>query len=75
MKTSFQICNVPHPNSCKNSCIFSIYEAADTTTNLKKAMELAQGMEAAEKDSKETKAILLVTSRRSTMYIAREQRT
>jgi len=39
MKTSFQICNVPHPNSCKNSCVFSIYEAADTTTNLNIALE------------------------------------
>ena len=28
MKTSFQICNVPHPNSFKNSVIFSIFEAA-----------------------------------------------
>ena len=38
MKTSFQICNVPHPNSCKNSCVFSIYETADTTTNLNIAL-------------------------------------
>ena len=31
MKTSFQICNVPHPNSYK---IFSIFDAGNTATNL-----------------------------------------
>ena len=30
----FQVCNVPQPNSCKNSVIFSIFEASDTATNL-----------------------------------------
>ena len=39
MKTSFQICNVPHPNSCKNSVIFSIFEATDTATNINIALE------------------------------------
>ncbi len=39
MKTCFQICNVPHPNSCKNSCVFSIFEAPDTTTNLNIALK------------------------------------
>ena len=38
MKISFQICNVPHPNSCKNSIIFSIFEAGDTATNLNIAL-------------------------------------
>ena len=38
MKTSFQLCNVPHPNSSKNSCVFSIYEAPDSPTNLNIAL-------------------------------------
>ena len=37
MKTSFQICNVPHPNSFNNSAI-SIFEAGDTATNLNIAL-------------------------------------
>ena len=43
MKTSFQICNVPHPNSCKNSVIFSIFEATDTATNINIALEYTTG--------------------------------
>ena len=43
MKTSFQICNVPYPNSCKNSVIFSIFEAGDTTTNLQIALHQFRG--------------------------------
>ena len=35
MKTSFQICNVPHPNSYK---IFSIFDAGNTATNLNIAL-------------------------------------
>ena len=38
MKMSFQLCNVPNPNSCKNSVIFSIFEASDTATNLNIAL-------------------------------------
>ena len=39
MKVSFQLCNVPHPNSAKNSCVFAIFEAPDTTTNLHIALD------------------------------------
>ena len=39
MKTSFQICNIYNPNSIKNSVVFSIFEAPDTYTNLKIALE------------------------------------
>ena len=39
MKISFQICNIANPNSFKNSVVFSIFEAPDTYTNLKIALE------------------------------------
>ena len=39
MKLSFQLCNVEHPNSCKNSCVFAVFEAPDTTANLNIALE------------------------------------
>ena len=39
MKMSFQVCNVPHPNSVKNSCVFAIFQAPDTPTNLHVAFE------------------------------------
>ena len=32
---SFQIVNTPSPNSPTNTCVFSIFEAADSVTNLK----------------------------------------
>ena len=33
-KMSFQICNVPQPNSVQNTCVFAVFEAKDTPTNL-----------------------------------------
>lgn len=33
-KMNFQIVNVAHPNSPENTCVFCIYEASDTLTNL-----------------------------------------
>ena len=39
MKLSFQVCNVEHPNSCKNSCVFAVFEAPDTAANLHIALE------------------------------------
>ena len=32
---SFQIVNVKNPNSPSNTCVFSIFEASDSVTNLK----------------------------------------
>lgn len=32
---SFQIVNTVNPNSPNNTCIFSIFEASDSVTNLK----------------------------------------
>ncbi len=31
---SIQIVNVDKPNSVKNSCVFAVYEAPDSSTNL-----------------------------------------
>lgn len=28
------ICNVPTPNSVQNTCVFTVFEGRDTTTNL-----------------------------------------
>jgi len=33
-KMSFQLLNNPNPNSKQNTCVFSMFEAADTLTNL-----------------------------------------
>ena len=32
---SFQVVNTQAPNSPSNTCVFSIFEATDSTTNLK----------------------------------------
>ena len=34
-KMSFQIVNTENPNSPNNTCVFSIFEASDSVTNLK----------------------------------------
>ena len=39
MKLSCQLYNVPRPNSCKNSCVFAVFQAPDTRTNLHIAVE------------------------------------
>ena len=33
-KATIQILNVPSPNSPQNTCVFTCYDAMDTTTNL-----------------------------------------
>ena len=33
-KMAIQIVNVPHPNAPKNTCVFSIFEASDSVSNL-----------------------------------------
>ena len=33
-KSCFQILNIPSPNAPENTCIFSIFEAPDTYTNI-----------------------------------------
>lgn len=38
-KMSFQICHTPNPNSIENTCVFSVFEAKDTMTNLLVALE------------------------------------
>ena len=35
MKLAFQLANVPHPNSTKNTVVFSLYEGKDTRNNLR----------------------------------------
>ena len=42
-KMNFQIVNVPHPNSIRNTCVFTAFEAPDSKTNLKIALERYQG--------------------------------
>lgn len=39
MKTSFQICNTPNPNSVQNTVVFSVFEAKDTPVNLHVALD------------------------------------
>ena len=39
MKMSFQICNVLRPNSVQNTCVFSVFEAKDSLTNLHVALD------------------------------------
>ena len=39
MKASFQICNIPRPNSVQNTVIFSIFEAQDSVVNLHVALD------------------------------------
>ena len=38
-KFNFQICNTPTPNSPRNTCVFSIFAAPDTITNLHTAAD------------------------------------
>ena len=38
-KINFRIVNVPHPNSIDNTCVFSVFEAVDTVTNLHVALD------------------------------------
>ena len=38
-KMKFQIVNTPTPNSVQNTCVFSFFEASDTSTNLHVALE------------------------------------
>ena len=38
-KMNFQIVNTPTPNSVQNTCVFSFFEASDTTTNLHVALD------------------------------------
>ena len=38
MKVHAQLCNVPVPNSPKNTYVFTSFEAPDTTTNLRIAL-------------------------------------
>ena len=38
-KMSFQIVHTPNPNSVENTCVFTVFEAKDTTSNLLVALE------------------------------------
>ena len=38
-KMSFQIHNVPHPNSVENTCVFAAFQANDSTINLHIALD------------------------------------
>ena len=38
-KMSFQIGNTPNPNSIENTCVFTVFEAKDTRSNLRVALE------------------------------------
>ena len=38
-KTSLQIVNVEKPNSVKNSCVFTVFEAPDSVLNLHTALD------------------------------------
>lgn len=38
-KMNFQIVNTPTPNSVQNTCVFSIFEADDSATNLHVALD------------------------------------
>ena len=42
MKVNFQVCNVPAPNSLKNTCVFAAFEAPDTAHNLRVALSRYQ---------------------------------
>lgn len=35
---NFQLVNVPAPNSVRNTCVFTAFEASDTPTNLEIAL-------------------------------------
>ena len=38
-KMSFQICNLDNPNSIDNTCVFAVFNASDSTTNLHVALD------------------------------------
>ena len=38
-KMSFQLVNTPNPNSVENTCVFTVFEAKDSLTNLQVALE------------------------------------
>ena len=38
-KLNFQIVNVPCPNSIHNTCVFTVFQAPDTITNLPVALD------------------------------------
>ncbi len=42
-KMNFQVVNVAHPNSIQKTCVFTAFEAHDSTTNLQIALERYQG--------------------------------
>ena len=42
-KMNFQIVNIQSLNSPQNTCVFAIFEAKDTTTNLHVALDGFQG--------------------------------
>ena len=42
LKASFQLCNVAKPNSVQNTCVFAIFEARDSSTNLHVALDRYQ---------------------------------
>ena len=39
VKVIFQLCNVISPNSVQNTCVFTVFEGRDTTTNLHVALD------------------------------------
>ena len=39
VKMNFQIVNVPHPNSVHNTCVFAVFAASDSITNLHVALD------------------------------------
>ena len=39
VKSSFQICNTPNPNSVQNTVVFSVFQAKDTPVNLHIALD------------------------------------
>jgi hypothetical protein len=43
-KMSLQIMNTAKPNSVKNSCVFTLFEAADKVTNLHIALDRYQSV-------------------------------
>ena len=38
-KMSFQICNVPHPNSVQNTSVITAFQAGDSAINLHVALD------------------------------------
>ena len=42
-KMNFQIVNVPHPNSVHNTCVFAVFEASDSVSNLHVTLDRYKG--------------------------------